>query len=449
MKKHTIALIAFLLWGLSINAQDDIEKIKANWYSKNYSKAIQLTNEYYKKNKKSLKLDLIKVSSMCMSGINQPDPKHCFDYISQAYKIPDNVKVIIEKAKNNCTTLDLESVSEYVRTSSSEPPRVVGKIGKSTLQEELARRGDTTKTVKYFSPEELQKRKLKLKSKKPADFFKKIFDSVGLKNYQIKVLKKFIVVHAALGLNELGLPDIEARLNNYYNFFVRQFGMKEPEEYISVFLAKDINELQYFSEKLHGFIPPSYTLGYSSLEDQAIVAIAFVPDKPLMGTACHELFHILSKYTFETLPAWLEEGMASLYEVSQPNGNTIEGLNNWRIDFLLASAKRRNPKLSNFTVDKIVSLDWNEFNRPDLSIANVEPMQSFNYAYSRYLMLYLQEKGKLADFFKEAANYSYMDIKKGPVSDYVDMIKKYSGDLLDFDETFRRWVEEKPLLAHR
>jgi hypothetical protein len=161
----------------------------------------------------------------------------------------------------------------------------------------------------------------------------------------------------------------------------------------------------------------------------------------LIGFCCHcnyELFHILCKNTFETLPPWLEEGMASLYEVSEPRGNTIIGLNNWRINFL---KNFRHHDLRAVPLESIIRLNWSSFNAPD---RRYEANQSFNYAYSRYLMLYLQNKGTLKYFFREAVKYNYTTIRDGVVEDYTKMVTKYAKVQGSFKSTFSAWVNGLP-----
>jgi hypothetical protein len=406
----------------------------------------------------------MKVSSYCIKGINNPNPKLCFTYIKNAYKLTPQAKALIDNASNNCTSININDVNQFIASNSIaniQLPMVRGKTGAFTLEEKYKNIGDTLKILKHISYEDLQKRKLKRnQGVEAAIFYKHLYDSLGLTNYKLKVLDKFIIVYTSLNSSVADFKNVEKKLEAYFSFYIKEYDMKAPEEYITLFLAKDIKELRYFSEKLHGFVYPSYSLGYSSLEDQCIVSIAVTPYKPLLGTACHELFHILSKNSYESLPAWLEEGMASLYEVSVLRNDKAFGINNWRINFLVnglpsvdnpyhypegfsddgvANSERQiNRKLKYTHLIDIIDLDWDSFNESD---NGYESVQSFNYAYSRYLMLYLQDKGNLSAFFKEAAAYTYMDIKKNPSEDYIDLIKKYVPVSEDFDKAFTDWIK--------
>jgi peptidoglycan hydrolase-like protein with peptidoglycan-binding domain len=50
------------------------------------------------------------------------------------------------------------------------------------------------------------------------------------------------------------------------------------------------------------------------------------------GTLLHELIHALVEADFPTAPAWLNEGLASLYERTQWREQKLHGLPNWRMD---------------------------------------------------------------------------------------------------------------------
>lgn len=428
-----------------LSAQVSINDILAEWNNKKYDRVISSINTYYSKNTPVLKLDLMKISSMCQLGISPPSTSDCFDYIIKSYKIDIKTKQWLEVAKNNCI-IPLNELEQQVVTATTELPRIAGKMGNTTRQREMERSGDTAKLIRYISPEQLQLRRVPDSVGTDAALrkFSSFYDSAGLDNVRFKIVDKFVIAYARLTLAAGTISTITSKLKKYYDFYVNELGMKPSRDYIHVFLAENYDELKDISEKLYGFRPPSYTLGYSSLEDRSIVSIAYVPEKPLLGTTCHELFHILCKNTFESLAPWLEEGMASLYEVSEQRGDVVKGMNNWRIQFLKKRTPNSYHKVDHFRLSDIINMTWQEFNRKDGDEAN----QSFNYAYSRYVMLFLQEKGKLKEFFKEAANYGYMDIKEGIVPDNIRIVEKYSNTAGNFDPVFRQWLQQQALLYH-
>src|SRR5205814_9198270 len=57
------------------------------------------------------------------------------------------------------------------------------------------------------------------------------------------------------------------------------------------------------------------------------------------GTLVHELTHALIAPDFPDVPSWFNEGLASLYEQSSINGDTITGHENWRLPALQRAIK--------------------------------------------------------------------------------------------------------------
>ena len=91
------------------------------------------------------------------------------------------------------------------------------------------------------------------------------------------------------------------------------------------------------------------------------------------------------------MPAWLDEGLASLYSSSVWQNDTLKGASSWRIEQLdiryLNETRKNIPFL-----DSLVNYNWQEFNGGksiDLCKAAV------NYALANHFLLYVQEKGKL------------------------------------------------------
>ncbi|HEY5950971.1 MAG TPA: hypothetical protein VIV40_36010, partial [Kofleriaceae bacterium] len=104
------------------------------------------------------------------------------------------------------------------------------------------------------------------------------------------------------------------------------------------------------------------------------------------GTLVHEIVHPYVEADFPNAPPWLNEGLGSLFEQSADRDGHIVGLTNWRLEGLQgAIGVNRVP-----TFAKLTHLDTAEFYGDDAGI---------NYAASRYLLYYLQEHGKLREFY--------------------------------------------------
>ena len=106
------------------------------------------------------------------------------------------------------------------------------------------------------------------------------------------------------------------------------------------------------------------------------------------GTLVHEIVHPYVEADFADAPAWLNEGLGSLFEQSAERNGHIVGLTNWRLAGLQqAIAKGTVP-----TFEKLTRLSDVEFYGDDSGV---------NYAAARYLLYYLQERGKLRDLYRD------------------------------------------------
>lgn len=141
------------------------------------------------------------------------------------------------------------------------------------------------------------------------------------------------------------------------------------------------------------------------------------------GTLVHELTHALIDFDFPHVPAWFNEGLASLHEQChiRPDETGIDGLINWRLDGLqkaLGAGRLRS----------LASLIGNDDFRG--------PQQTTNYAQARYFCLYLQEQGVLEDFYR-CFRDSQADDPLGKRT-VLELFPNRTWDDLDAD--FRRWA---------
>jgi len=102
------------------------------------------------------------------------------------------------------------------------------------------------------------------------------------------------------------------------------------------------------------------------------------------GTLVHELTHALSNADFPACPAWLFEGLGALYEMPSLNHGVLRGHTNWRL-------ARLQKSLDKLSLRKVLERSRADFYRTD---------EGVNYAVSRYLCQYLQERGKLTACYR-------------------------------------------------
>ena len=140
------------------------------------------------------------------------------------------------------------------------------------------------------------------------------------------------------------------------------------------------------------------------------------------GTLVHELVHALIKPDFPTVPSWFNEGLASLYEQSNIDGDTITGLKNWRLPALKQAI--RQDQLRSF---EELMADPDFYGKEHVGL---------NYAQARYLMMYLQDKHLLQKFYR---NFR-AGAKDDPTG--IETLKQLIAPkkLPEFEREWRAWV---------
>jgi hypothetical protein len=162
-----------------------------------------------------------------------------------------------------------------------------------------------------------------------------------------------------------------------------EYFSKDPKEILDIWLFKDAasyqrNALRLFGEK------PTTPYGYYSSTHRALVMNISTGG----GTLVHEIVHPFIEANFPNCPPWLNEGLGSLYEQSGEVNGRIHGFTNWRLPGLQASIKAGTvPSFKDLT-----ALDARGFYNDD---------RGTNYAQSRYLLYYLQQKGLLTNFYRD------------------------------------------------
>ena len=158
---------------------------------------------------------------------------------------------------------------------------------------------------------------------------------------------------------------------------------KDPKEILDIWLFKDApsyerNAVALFGEK------PSTPYGYYSSRHKALIMNISTGG----GTLVHEIVHPFIEANFPNCPPWLNEGLGSLYEQSGEVGGHIHGYPNWRLPGLQQAIKAGQVQ----SFKTLMSLDANAFYNDD---------KGTNYAQSRYLCYYLQQRGLLVRFYRE------------------------------------------------
>ena len=158
---------------------------------------------------------------------------------------------------------------------------------------------------------------------------------------------------------------------------------KDPAKILEIWLFKD--EISYRKHAKEFFNDePDTPYGYYSPSSKALVMNIATGG----GTLVHEIVHPFVEANFPDAPAWLNEGLGSLYEQSGTVDGHIYGYTNWRLNGLQNGLKKKIVP----TFKALTSMSDAEFYREDTGT---------NYAQARYLCYYLQEKGLLRKFYKD------------------------------------------------
>ncbi len=163
----------------------------------------------------------------------------------------------------------------------------------------------------------------------------------------------------------------------------QEYFTRDPVDILNIWLFKDENSYRKHAKKLFGDTPDTPYGYYSAAHKALIMNIATGG-----GTLVHEIVHPFMHANFPKCPPWFNEGMGSLYEQCGDRNGHICGLTNWRLAGLQEAIKKDSLP----TFEKLTAMDDDEFYRRD---------RGTNYAQSRYLCYYLQEKGLLTRFYKE------------------------------------------------
>lgn len=254
----------------------------------------------------------------------------------------------------------------------------------------------------------------------------------------VRVFNRFVIASDA-GHTEAQLRDANNILESYLAFFVKSYEMRPPDRYVFVFLTRDIDGLRKFAQRHHGLELKYGTIAYSLRDDLSLSAV--IPSQSF-GSLFHELFHLMARSNFGDIPNWLDEGIASLYEVSKITPEGFAGTPNWR-GRILARFHESVPSLKILIDNRGARLlDTTTWQRSDIQREQVE--EAVFSATGRYFALYLQEKGKLFDLYKAIRNYSTSDDFDGRNAGVVRRVRTVTGMPLEtLNADFRKWLSKQ------
>src|SRR5688572_15936719 len=163
----------------------------------------------------------------------------------------------------------------------------------------------------------------------------------------------------------------------------QDFFTQDPKEILDIWLFKNADSYEKHALLLFK-AKPHTPYGYYSSEHKSLVMNISTGG----GTLVHEIVHPFIEADFPACPPWLNEGMGSLYEQCGEQDGHIHGFVNWRLPGLQRAIKAG--EVGSFK--DLMAMDVNAF---------YGDTRGVNYAQSRYLLYYLQQKGLLVTFYKQ------------------------------------------------
>lgn len=206
---------------------------------------------------------------------------------------------------------------------------------------------------------------------------------------------------------------------NFVRWVVRliehDYFAKQPDKIIEIWLFK--NEKTYRKGAKQFFDDePNTPYGYYSPDDNALV----MNIGPGAGTLSHELVHPYIEANFPRAPSWFNEGLASLYEQPRERDGHMWGTTNWRLPGLTKMIKAKTLP----SIKTLLATTRDGFYEADYD----------SYAYARFLCQYLQDHGKLRDFYKQ-----FVADKRDPTGQAA--LEAVLGmELAAFDPIFQKWA---------
>ncbi|HTR49533.1 MAG TPA: DUF1570 domain-containing protein [Kofleriaceae bacterium] len=194
----------------------------------------------------------------------------------------------------------------------------------------------------------------------------------------------------------------------------KDFFPKRPEALIEVWLFRNERSFRAGAKKFFGEGPDT-PYGYYSPDKHALVM-----NVSGLGTLSHELVHPYMEANFPDVPSWFNEGLASLFEYPGERKGHIIGQINWRLPNLQKEIRAKTlpdlTKLLHTTNDGFYDAGWD------------------SYAQARYLVYYLQEHGKLHEFYDK-----FHDDTKDRSGQAA--LEAVLGESLEtFEPKWRKWV---------
>jgi hypothetical protein len=415
-----------------VDRQYFINLLNAGEYDKVFDSCTRLRKEVYGKN---AVVDYFIAKSLCLDGYKDKSA-YCFNCIIKNFKLSGAKKSFIQEEITTCTAPAAEEAAtvaatpdfSYINNVSLPEASVGGKMGKVY---DCYTQNQTMNLSSMVSASELESRLFAVNKKTAA--IKKIISFTD-ERYKIDTGGRYVFVT----FKKYPLDSVSYAANQLekaYRFFVSYYGLRAPDQLLTVYMLRDQQALRQVARLVHGIALPDPNIGYSNLSDLSLLGLG---DAKHLGTMYHELFHLVVRTDLGDIPAFLDEGLASLYSVSKWRNDTLMGdYRPWRLEELQEAKYATDKQLQIPPMDKLINYSWDEFD--GVETKNVCQV-AVNYALSNFIMIYLQEKKLLQQMVTAFKNRPFVPDDPANVKTNLQIFESVVKDsIVNFTTKFDDW----------
>ena len=192
-----------------------------------------------------------------------------------------------------------------------------------------------------------------------------------------------------------------------------------PSRAIRIYCFRDSTTYEGYVRDFYGRAPTTPYGFYMASERKMVVNFGTG-----VGTLAHEIVHPLLGEDFPGVPAWFNEGFASLFEYTQEVNGRILGQSNWRLKDLKRSIREKRE----VPLRTLMETNTDEFYGDDRGV---------HYAMGRYFCMYLQRQNLLERFYREFR----ATVRDNP-SGILALERVTRMPLADFEKEWRSWIRE-------
>jgi hypothetical protein len=393
-------------------------------------------NEEYGKNPFT---SYIMAKALCLIGETKK-AEAGFKFILTEYEMVSQQKKFMLDEMTKCgtpaavkTSLNKNMFTSFIMNKQLSPR--AGSMGKMGYVLDCNSEPGAFKIDSNFDNSQAEKRIFEIDQAKIAAGYYRNFLEPG---YKVFPSGNFLIItRNANALTAAAANSIAKRLNNGIEYFHNAFNLRKPGKIIAVFLLNNNAGLQQMAKKLHGITLSKSNIGYSNLSDLTLLGIS---SESKIGTLYHELFHLTVRADIGDIPGWLDEGVASLYETSHWQGNSLLGnVSNWRTMVLNENRKAGKPLPQ---LAQLIDENWDGF---FFNETNTACDVALNYAMAKHFAIYLQEQNLLKPVlqaFKNRKNV-FSDVNTTTNESSESVLARATGKSMEkLQADFFNWLKD-------